>query len=183
VVKGNSTSAGFSLRQVSESIKNGDLSPTELVEASLDKINNLNHRLHAFITVIEEEELIKKALIAEKEIINGKYRGPLHGIPFSVKDIFYVKGVRCTSGSKIIADYVPKSNATVVERMMDAGAILVGTNNMNEFASGIIGINPFYGASKNPWDTSRLSRGSSGGSAVAVATGMVLISLRLSGHS
>lgn len=178
VVKENSRSTVLlSLREASESIRRGDLSPTDLVELSVDKINSLNPRLNAFITVVEKEKLIKKALVAEKEIKNGKYRGPLHGIPYSIKDIIYAKGIRCTSGSKILADYIPKSSATVVKRMMDAGAILVGTNNMNEFASGITGINPFYGSSKNPWDTSRLSGGSSGGSAVAVATGMVYFSL------
>jgi aspartyl-tRNA(Asn)/glutamyl-tRNA(Gln) amidotransferase subunit A len=177
VVKGNLRSTGFSLRQLSENIRNGSISPTELIEVCIDKIKNLNPKLGAFITVVEEEKLIKNALAAENEIKNGNYRGPLHGIPFSVKDIFYVKGLRCTCGSRILADCIPESNATVVKRMKDAGAILVGTNTLNEFASGITGINPFYGSSKNPWDASRLSGGSSGGSAVAVATGMVMISL------
>jgi aspartyl-tRNA(Asn)/glutamyl-tRNA(Gln) amidotransferase subunit A len=177
VVKYNLRSTVFSLRQLSEDIRSGNLSPTDLIEVCIDKIKNLNPRLGAFITVVEKDELIKKALIAENEIKKGNYRGPLHGIPFSVKDIFYVKGLRCTCGSKILADYIPKSNATVVKRMKDAGAILVGTNNLNEFASGITGVNPFYGSSKNPWNPSRLSGGSSGGSAVAVATGMVMISL------
>jgi len=177
VPKKNSRSNVLSLRETSESIKDGDLTPTELIEICIDKIKNLNPILDAFISVIDEKEIIKKALVAEKEIKSGKYRGPLHGIPFSVKDIFYVKGLRCTAGSKILTDYISKSSATAVKRLRDAGAILVGTNNMNEFASGITGINPFYGSSKNPWDTSRLSGGSSGGSAVSVATGMVLISL------
>jgi aspartyl-tRNA(Asn)/glutamyl-tRNA(Gln) amidotransferase subunit A len=101
----------------------------------------------------------------------------LHGIPFSIKDIFHVKGVRCTAGSKILANYVPNLDATIIKKMSKAGAILIGTNNLNEFASGITGINPFYGTSKNPWDVSKISGGSSGGSAVAVATGMAQISL------
>jgi len=167
----------FSLKQLSEKIKEGDVSPVDLVGACLDKIKILNPILNAFITVIEEEELYKQAQIAEKEIKQGNYLSPLHGIPFSIKDIFYVKGVRCTAGSKILANYVPNTDATVVKRMKKAGAILIGTNNLNEFASGITGINPFYGSSKNPWDISKISGGSSGGSAVAVATGMVPISL------
>jgi aspartyl-tRNA(Asn)/glutamyl-tRNA(Gln) amidotransferase subunit A len=167
----------FSLKQLSERIKSGDVSPVDLVENCLDKIKILNPILNAFITIIKEEELHKQAQIAEKEIRQGNYRGLLHGIPFSIKDIFYVKNVRCTAGSKILANYVSNRDATVVKRMKKAGAILIGTNNLNEFASGITGINPFYGSSKNPWDISKISGGSSGGSAVAVATGMVLVSL------
>jgi aspartyl-tRNA(Asn)/glutamyl-tRNA(Gln) amidotransferase subunit A len=167
----------FSIKCLSEKIKTGQISPTELVEASLDKIKKLNPIYNAFITIIEDDEIYKQAQTAEKEISLGQYRGPLHGIPFSIKDIIYVSGVRCTAGSKILADYVPQTTATVVQRIKRAGGILIGTNNLNEFASGITGINPFYGTTKNPWDTSRLSGGSSGGSAVAVSTGMVLLSI------
>lgn len=177
MVKGDSGSTLFSIRQLSERIKNGELSPTELIDVSLSRIEELNSLLHSFITVIEKGKLLNQASIAEREIKNGNYRGPLHGIPFSVKDNIYVRGVRCTSGSKILSSFIPNSSATVVERMKQAGAIFIGTNNLNEFASGITGINPFYGSSRNPWDVSRLSGGSSGGSAVAVATGMVLASL------
>ncbi len=167
----------FSMKRLSEKIKTGQLSPTELVESSLDKIKKLNPIYNAFITIIEEDEIYKQAQTAEREISLGQYRGPLHGIPFSIKDIIYVAGVRCTAGSKILANYVPQTTATVVRRIKRAGGILIGTNNLNEFASGITGINPFYGTTKNPWDTSRLSGGSSGGSAVAVSTGMVLLSI------
>jgi aspartyl-tRNA(Asn)/glutamyl-tRNA(Gln) amidotransferase subunit A len=167
----------FSIKQLSERIESGDVSPVNLVENCLDKIKILNPTLNAFITIMKEEELYKQAQIAEKEIRQGNYRSPLHGIPFSIKDIFYVKNVRCTAGSKILANYVSNEDATAVMRMKKAGAILIGTNNLNEFASGITGINPFYGSSKNPWDTSKISGGSSGGSAVAVATGMVVVSL------
>jgi aspartyl-tRNA(Asn)/glutamyl-tRNA(Gln) amidotransferase subunit A len=167
----------FSIKLLSERIKTGQISPTELIEVSLDRIKKLNPTLNAFITIIGEDELYKQAQIAENEISRGKYRGPLHGIPFSIKDIIYVRGIKCTAGSKILTDWVPKSTANVVQRMKRAGGILIGTNNLNEFASGITGINPFYGTSKNPWDTTRLSGGSSGGSAVAVSTGMVLLSL------
>ncbi|HYZ49555.1 MAG TPA: amidase, partial [Nitrososphaeraceae archaeon] len=133
--------------------------------------------LNAFITVIDEETLYNQSEIAEKEIKHGMYRSPLHGIPFSIKDIFYAKDVRFTAGSKIFSNYIPSVDATAVKRLKKAGAILIGTNNLNEFASGITGLNYFYGASKNPWDTSRISGGSSGGSAAAVAAGMVPISL------
>jgi aspartyl-tRNA(Asn)/glutamyl-tRNA(Gln) amidotransferase subunit A len=177
VISDDSASPIFSIKHLSEGIKTGQISPTELIEVSVDRIKKLNPTLNAFITIIEEDELYKQAQTAEKEISLGKYRGPLHGIPFSIKDIICVSGVRCTAGSKILGDYVPKSSAIVVQRMKKAGGIFVGKNNLNEFASGITGINPFYGTSKNPWDTSRLSGGSSGGSAVAVSTGMVLLSI------
>ena len=173
----NSLPTILSIRELSERIKSGQVSPVELIEASLNKIEELNPVLHSFITVIKKEELLTQACIEEKEIKRGNYRGPLHGIPFSVKDNIYVKGIRCTCGSKILSSYIPKSSATVYRRMKKAGAIFIGTNNLNEFASGISGINPFYGSSKNPWNIARLSGGSSGGSAVAVATGMVLVSL------
>jgi aspartyl-tRNA(Asn)/glutamyl-tRNA(Gln) amidotransferase subunit A len=167
----------FSVKQLSEKIKTKDVSPVDLVGICLDRIKKLNPKLNAFITIIEEEELHKQAQIAEKEITQGNYRGILHGIPFSIKDIIYAKGVRCTAGSKILSNYISDVNATVVNRMKKAGAILVGTNNLNEFASGITGVNPFYGSSKNPWNSHRISGGSSSGSAVAVATGMIPISL------
>jgi aspartyl-tRNA(Asn)/glutamyl-tRNA(Gln) amidotransferase subunit A len=171
------SSSLFSIKELSEKIRDGDITPVDLVENCLNRIKTLNPVLNAFITVIEEQQLYKQAQIAEKEIKQGRYRSPLHGIPFSIKDIFHVKGVRCTAGSKILANYVPNLDATVIKKMSKAGAILIGTNNLNEFASGITGINPFYGTSKNPWDVFKISGGSSGGSAVAVATGMAQISL------
>jgi aspartyl-tRNA(Asn)/glutamyl-tRNA(Gln) amidotransferase subunit A len=167
----------LSLKQLSGSIKSGEISPVDLIEVCLDRIKKFNPILNAFITVIDEETVYNQSQIAEKEIKQGNYYGPLHGIPFSIKDIFYAKGIRCTVGSKIFSNYIPRVDATAVKRIKKAGAILIGTNNLNEFASGITGINYFYGSSKNPWDTSRISGGSSGGSAVAVATGMVPISL------
>lgn len=166
-----------SIKYVSNEIRNGDLSPVDLVEICLDGIKKMNPELNAFITVSEEQTLYKQARMCEDEIKQGDYRGSLHGIPFSIKDIFYAKGVRCTAGSKILANYIPKENAPVITKLKKSGAILIGTNNLNEFASGITGINPFYGSSNNPWDKTRISGGSSGGSAVAVATGMSFFSL------
>src|SRR5919202_2941795 len=172
-----SKSSLLSLRQLSEGIKNGDISPADLIEVCLNRIKKFDPILNAFISVIDEKILYEQAQIAEKEIKQGHYHGPLHGIPFSIKDIFYANGIRCTMGSKIFSDYIPGLDATVVKKLKRAGAMLIGTNNLNEFASGITGINYFYGASKNPWDINRISGGSSGGSAAAVATGMVPISL------
>ncbi|MFL6461471.1 MAG: amidase, partial [Nitrososphaeraceae archaeon] len=170
-------SSSLSLKQLSERIKSGEMSPVDLIEVCLGRIKKLNPILNAFITVIDEETIYNQSQIAEKEIKHGNYYSPLHGIPFSIKDIFYAKGVRCTVGSKIFSNYIPRVDATAVRRIKKAGAILIGTNNLNEFASGITGINYFYGSSKNPWNISRISGGSSGGSATAVATGMVPISL------
>src|SRR5918912_1467179 len=136
----------LSLKQLSEAIKNGDISPVDLVEICLDRIKKLDPILNAFITVIDEGTLYQQSEIAEKEIKHGRYHSPLHGIPFSIKDIFYAKGVRCTAGSKIFSNYIPSVDATAVKRLKKAGAILIGTNNLNEFASGITGLNYFYAA-------------------------------------
>ena len=167
----------FSLKELSERIKGEEISPVDLIEVSLGRIKRLNPILNSFITVIEEETLYNQSQIAEKEIKQGRYRGFLHGIPFSIKDIFYAKGIRCTIGSKIFYNYFSRADATAVKRIKKAGGILIGTNNLNEFASGITGINYFYGSCKNPWNVSRISGGSSSGSAAAVATGMVPVSL------
>jgi aspartyl-tRNA(Asn)/glutamyl-tRNA(Gln) amidotransferase subunit A len=165
-----------SINKLSEKIKNQELSSVDLVEVCIKRINKFNPCLNSFITVINERAY-KDAEVIEKEIRRGVDRGPLQGIPFSIKDIISAEGVKCTAGSKIMSNYVSKIDSTVVERMRKAGAILLGTNNLNEFASGITGINPHYGSSKNPWNIHRISGGSSGGSAVAVATGMVPVSL------
>src|SRR5215203_1032764 len=171
-----STTSLSSIKQLSERIKNRDLSSIDLVEVCLKRIHKYNSTLNSFLSIITERAY-KDAEISEKEIRQGIDRGPLQGIPFSIKDIISAEGVRCTAGSKIMSNNISKIDATIVARMKKAGAILIGTNNLNEFASGITGMNPHYGASKNPWDISKISGGSSGGSAVAVATGMVPISL------
>ncbi len=165
-----------SIKQLSKTIKNRELSSVDLVELCLKRINKYNPSLNPFITVLNEQAHADAERV-EKDIRQGIDRGPLQGIPFSIKDIIFAKGVRCTAGSRIMSNYISKIDATVVARMRKAGAILLGTNNLNEFASGITGINPLYGSSKNPWNIHRISGGSSGGSAVAVATGMVPVSL------
>jgi aspartyl-tRNA(Asn)/glutamyl-tRNA(Gln) amidotransferase subunit A len=164
----------FSVKELSK-LKTKEITPVDLIESCFDRIRKFNPSLNAFITVLDEKEVYNNARIAEKEISQRKYRGPLHGIPFSIKDIIYAKGIRCTAGSKILSEYLPKTDATSIKRIRDEGAILIGTNNLNEFASGITGVNPFYGNTKNPWNMSRISGGSSSGSAVAVSTGMALM--------
>jgi aspartyl-tRNA(Asn)/glutamyl-tRNA(Gln) amidotransferase subunit A len=164
----------FSVKELSEKLKTKEISPVDLVDRCFDKISKFNPLLNAFITVVDENDAYNDARIAEKEIAHGNYRGPLHGIPFSIKDIIYRKGIRCTAGSRILSEYFPKIDATSIKRIKDEGAILLGTNNLNEFASGITGVNPFYGNTKNPWNMSRIAGGSSSGCAVAVSTGMAL---------
>jgi aspartyl-tRNA(Asn)/glutamyl-tRNA(Gln) amidotransferase subunit A len=164
------------IKDLSRLISTGEISPVDLVEAELEHINKLNPKLNAFITVLEDSAR-RDAKHAESMILKGKYRGPLHGIPISLKDLIYVEGVRSTSGSKILSDFVPHYDSTVVKRLRDAGAIIIGMNNTHEFACGITNINPHYGSSKNPWDPSRMSGGSSGGSAVAVSAGMAAASI------
>src|SRR3712207_6140525 len=165
-----------SIKQLSERIKNGDLSPIDLVEVFLKRIQKFNPTLNSFLSIITERAY-KDAEISEKEIRQRIDRGPLQGIPFSIKDIIFAEGIRCTAGSKIMSNNISKIDATIVARMKKAGAILIGTNNLNEFASGITGMNPHYGDTKNPWNIDKISGGSSSGSAVAVATGMVSLSL------
>src|SRR5947209_20228102 len=139
----------LSIKQLSEKIRTNDISPLELVEFCFNRIRKFNPLLKAFITIIDEEDAYNNARIAEREISQGNYRGPLHGIPFSIKDIIYVKDVRCTAGSKILSEYIPKVDATCIKKIKQAGAILLGTNNLNEFASGITGLNPFYGNTRS----------------------------------
>ena len=158
-------------------IKKRLISPVELASTCLNRIKRLNSTLNSFITVMPEEVVLAQAKQCEKSIRSNKYKGPLHGIPFSVKDLIHVKDMKFTAGSQYYSDYISKSTATVVRKLVSAGAILIGTNNLNELASGITGKNNVFGDSKNPFDTSKISGGSSGGSAVAVATGMVIFSI------
>ena len=166
----------LTIKDLSKLISTREISPVDLIEATLERIARLNPVLNAFITILEKSAR-KDAKNADSLIKEGKYRGPLHGIPVSLKDLIYVKGERSTSGSKILSNFVPQYDSTVVKRLKEAGAIIVGMNNTHEFACGITNINPHYGSSKNPWDINRMSGGSSGGSAVAVSAGMTPVSI------
>jgi aspartyl-tRNA(Asn)/glutamyl-tRNA(Gln) amidotransferase subunit A len=168
--------AQLSITEAARLIRDRKLSPVELARFHLDRMARLNPALNAYITVLVESALAE-AERAEAEIRRGVYRGPLHGIPIGIKDNIAVKGCRATAGSKILSDWVPDFDATVVSRLREAGAVILGKNNMHEWAKGSSGINPFFGTSPNPWDTKRVSGGSSGGSAVAVAAGMGMASI------
>jgi aspartyl-tRNA(Asn)/glutamyl-tRNA(Gln) amidotransferase subunit A len=167
---------GLTIGEIAPLIRKKQISPLELTRCYLERIKTLNPVLNAYLAMTEEGALAA-AKRAEREITKGNYRGPLHGIPFSIKDNIAVKGATTTAGSKILSDWVPDFDATVVERLKEAGAVILGKTNMHEWAKGSNSINPFYGTSRNPWDTTRVPGGSSGGSAVAVAAGLCLASL------
>ncbi|MGH2461844.1 MAG: amidase [Chloroflexota bacterium] len=157
-------------------IRQREVSPVEVTDAVLARIDRLNPVLNAFITVTAEAAR-QAARDAEKEIASGRYRGPLHGIPISLKDLYWTANLRTTGGSKILADFVPREDATVTRRLGEAGAILLGKTNMHEFAYGTTTINPHYGATRNPWNLDRITAGSSGGSGAATAAGLGFASL------
>ena len=169
----------FSFRtigEVSSLIANKDVSPVELTEAHLERIEALDQRINAYITLLPEEAMAS-ARRAEEAIARGDYLGPLHGIPIALKDLYYTKGIKTTAGSKILQEFVPQYDATVVERLNNAGAILLGKLHMHEFAAGGIQENYFYGPCRNPWDLSRETGGSSSGSGAAVAASMCMMAL------
>jgi aspartyl-tRNA(Asn)/glutamyl-tRNA(Gln) amidotransferase subunit A len=167
---------GLTIGEIAPLIKKKQISPLELTRRYLERIKKLNPVLNAYLAMTEEDA-VTAARKAEREITKGNYRGPLHGIPFSIKDNIAVKGVPATAGSKILSEWVPDFDATVVERLKEGGAVILGKTNMHEWAKGSHNINPFYGTSLNPWDTTRVPGGSSAGSAVAVAAGLCLASL------
>ncbi len=156
-----------SLEAAAEAIRTRRTSPVLLVESCLARIEAVEPRLNAFITLTAELAR-EQARQAEREIEAGRYKGPLHGMPVAVKDLFATKGIRTTAGSRILADWVPDEDATVVRKLREAGAVLLGKLGMHEFAYGISSVNPHFGDVRNPWDTTKIPGGSSGGSAVAV---------------
>ncbi len=145
------------------------VSPVELTRACLERIAEVQPRLRAFVTVTAEVA-VAGALAAEREIVAGNYRGPLHGIPLSVKDLFDVAGVPTTAGGGFAVEPATEDSA-VAERLRSSGAVLLGKTLLHEFAFGVTSVNPHFGAVRNPWADDRIAGGSSGGSAAAVATG------------
>jgi aspartyl-tRNA(Asn)/glutamyl-tRNA(Gln) amidotransferase subunit A len=166
----------MSLADVAALIRAKQVSPVEVTEQTLERIERLNPRLNAFWTVTAELAR-EQARAAETAIVKGEYRGPLHGVPVGFKDLIYTRGIRTTAGSKILANFVPDFDATVVEKLRQAGAVLVGKTALHEFAYGITNDNPHFGPTRNAWDPARTSGGSSGGSGVAVAAGMCFAAL------
>ena len=151
-------------------LRSREISAIELTQAYLGRIAALNDRLGAYIAVTAERALAQ-ARQADAEIGAGEYRGPLHGIPIAVKDIIHAKGVPTTAGSKVLADFMPDEDSTIIRRLDGAGAVLLGKLNLSEFAIGGTIDHPF-GTPRNPWNTDRTAGGSSSGSGVAAAAGL-----------
>ena len=165
-----------SLAEVSDLVRMRKVSSVELTRACLSRIERLNPKLNAFITVTAEQAL-DDARTADGEIGKGKWRGPLHGIPIALKDLIDTADVRTTAGSAVFADRVPREDAEVVRRLRNAGAIMLGKLNMHEFAYGDSSAQSHFGPVRNPWDPTRVTGGSSGGSAAAVAAGLCYAAL------
>jgi len=165
------------LAETAQLIRERQLSPVELTRACLDQIYRLNPALNCFITITAELAL-EQARQAEQALAKPSIQtGPLHGIPIALKDLFDTAGILTTAGSSFFFQHVPEQDAEVVRRIQQAGAILLGKLNMHEIALGVTNVNPHFGPCRNPWDSERVSGGSSGGSAVALAAGLCLGSL------
>jgi len=166
-----------SIEEVARLYRKREVSPVEVTKLMIARIDQLNPKLNAYITVTAELALAqaKKAeaeLFASRGRKGHRDRGPLHGIPISLKDNIYTAGIRTTAGSKILKDFVPSHDAEVWTKLRGAGAILLGKTNLHEFAYGVTTDNPHYGPTRNPWDLARIPGGSSGGSASALAAGI-----------
>lgn len=160
-----------SLAELSRLIAGRKVSSSEAIEAALARLEQLEGKLNAFITVLAEEAL-EAARRADDEIAAGRYRGPLHGVPVSIKDMFEMAGVRTTGGSKILTNWRPETDSALVERIRASGAIILGKTNLDEFGHGGTSTLSHFGPVHNPWDLERIAGGSSGGSAAAVAVGI-----------
>ena len=166
----------MSAGQLSRLVQAKEVSPVEIVEAHLARIDTTEPVLNSFITLLPEEARTA-ARRAETEIQAGNYRGPLHGIPVGLKDLFNTAGVRTTSGSRIFDNFIPNEDCTVAARFLRAGAVLLGKLNMHPFAYGPTGENSDYGHMHNPWDPELVAGGSSGGSGSAAAAGQCAITM------
>jgi len=165
----------LSATELGSLIKSREVSPVEATEAYLERIPRIDGKLNSYITVTPDRALAD-AKKAEQEIVSGKYRGPMHGVPIAVKDQVYTKGILTTGGSTILKDFVPDEDATVISNLNDAGAVLLGKLNMSEFAMGDAFEHP-YGRPHNPWDLSRNAGTSSSGSGAATAAFLCATSL------
>lgn len=168
---GSRLTAFITITELAQRLRRRELSPVEVTRACLDRIEKLNPVLNAFITVTAELALAE-ARAAEAEILRGQWRGPLHGVPVALKDLIDTAGVRTTSASALHKDRTPEADAEVVRRLRQAGAVIVGKNNLHEFAYGGSSLVSYFGDAHNPWHLGRITGGSSGGSAAAVAAGL-----------
>ncbi len=171
-----STLTDLKLTQITQALTAGEISSCELTQAYLDRIDRLEPELHAFIT-LDQESALAQADLADKRRRENEVAAPLLGVPIAIKDVLAVKGIRATAGSKILESFVPPYDATVVQRLRQAGMVILGKTNTDEFAMGSSTENSAYGVTHNPWDKRRVPGGSSGGSAAAVAAHLVPIAL------
>ncbi|MEE9522359.1 MAG: amidase [candidate division NC10 bacterium] len=166
----------ISLTAAADRIRRRELSPVELIQATVDRIDAYGKTLNAYIAWYPEQA-VQQARKAEDALARGRPVGPLHGVPIAVKDLFFTAGLPTTAGARVLADFVPQEDATVIHRLKEAGAILLGKLNLHELAYGVTNENPHFGPVRNPWNLNRISGGSSGGSAAAVAASLCLASL------
>jgi amidase len=151
------------------------LSAREVMQAHLKQINSVNSKVNAMVTLVPEEQLMAQAAAADEALANGRWLGPLHGLPVAVKDLHETKGIRTTYGSPLHKDNVPDFDCRVVQREKEAGAIVMGKSNVPEFGLGSQTFNPVFGATRNPYDLTKTCGGSTGGGSVAVACGMAAL--------
>lgn len=154
--------------KLSKLIKRKEVSPVEIASQLLTRIEKVDSTINSYITV-DREAVLAQARIAEEEIEAGLYKGPLHGIAIGLKDLIYTKNMKTTMGSEIYKNYIPESNATVVDKLKKAGAIIIGKLNTHQFAYGPTGDRSYYGPTRNPFDPQKMTGGSSSGSAASVS--------------
>jgi aspartyl-tRNA(Asn)/glutamyl-tRNA(Gln) amidotransferase subunit A len=163
----------LTIHEAANLLRQKEISPVELTQAHLERIQLLDQRLNSFITLTPELAL-QQARQAETEILQGNYQGALHGIPLALKDLFETQGIRTTAGSTFFSDYIPEADAVVVQKLKGAGVVILGKLNMHEIALGVTNENQHFGDCCNPWDLTRISGGSSGGNAAALAAGLCM---------
>ena len=166
----------LTISELAPKIKGREISPVEVTEAALSQVERLQPTLNSFISILHDEAR-SQAREQESALARGEYLGPLHGIPIGFKDNIATGGIRTTVGSKVLADHVPEEDARVVTLCKQAGAIILGKENLEEFAAGVTSNNPHYGAVHNPWDLDHIPGGSSGGSGANVAACVTFASL------
>jgi aspartyl-tRNA(Asn)/glutamyl-tRNA(Gln) amidotransferase subunit A len=166
----------LTLAELAAKIKAREVSPVEVTEAALAQADRLQPALNSFITLLPEQAM-RQAKEQETALARGEYRGPLHGVPIGIKDNLATAGIRTTVGSKVLADHIPQEDAHVVKLCKEAGAIILGKENLEEFAAGATSNNPHYGAVHNPWGLDHIPGGSSGGSGANVAACVTFASL------